>query len=89
LANNTDAKSSASTPPMGLEMSVSKVDDFLIGVFSVTPPIGGILTIEESQDLKNWIQVESFSGDGKPFSRVILPEKKESYYRLRLIDQSP
>ena len=89
LANNTDAKSSASTPPMGLEMSVSKVDDFLIGVFSVTPPIGGILAIEESQDLKNWIQVESFSVDGKPFSRVILPEKKDSYYRLRLIDQSP
>jgi hypothetical protein len=89
LTNNTDAKSSASTPPMGLEMSVSKVNDFLIGVFSVTPPIGGGLVIEESQDLKNWIQVESFSGDGKPFSRTILPEKKGSYYRLRLIDQSP
>ncbi|MDB4764282.1 DUF5011 domain-containing protein [Akkermansiaceae bacterium] len=89
LANNTDPKSSASTPPMGLEMSVSQVNDFLIGVFSVTPPIGGIIAIEESQDLKAWKQVESFLGDGKPFSRTILPEKKDSYYRLRLIDQNP
>ncbi|MDA7541189.1 hypothetical protein N8605_00885, partial [bacterium] len=89
VTNNTDLKSASSKPLMDLDVSVSKVNDFLFGVFSITPPIGGIIAIEETRDLKTWTQIETFAGDGQPFTRTILPERKDSYYRLRLIDQSP
>jgi uncharacterized repeat protein (TIGR02543 family) len=88
LANNTDLKSASSRPLMDLDVSVSKVNDSLLGVFSITPPVGGIIAIEETRDLKNWTQVETFSGDGQPFTKTILPSGKGVYYRLRLIDQS-
>ena len=88
VANNTDLKSASSRPLMDLDVSVSKVNDSLLGVFSITPPVGGIIAIEETRDLKNWTQVETFSGDGQPFTKTILPSGKGVYYRLRLIDQS-
>ncbi|MDA7894988.1 DUF5011 domain-containing protein [Akkermansiaceae bacterium] len=88
VANNTDLKSASSRPLMDLDISVSKVNDFLFGVFSITPPIGGIIAIEETRDLKTWTQIETFAGDGQPFTRTILPNGKGVYYRLRLIDQS-
>ena len=88
VANNTDLRSASSRPLMDLHVSVSKVNDSLLGVFSITPPVGGIIAIEETRDLKTWTQVETFSGDGQPFTKTILPSGKGVYYRLRLIDQS-
>ena len=88
VVNNTDLNSASSKPPMDLGISVSKANDLLFGVFSITPPVGGIIAIEETRDLKTWTQIETFAGDGEPFLKPILPSGKETYYRLRLIDQS-
>ncbi|MDB4501511.1 DUF5011 domain-containing protein [Akkermansiaceae bacterium] len=88
IANNTDLKVSTSSPPMDLQIKMTKTDDFLFGVFTITPPVGGIIAIEETRDLKTWTQIDSFVGTGAPFTRTVLPTGKGVYYRLRLIDQS-
>ena len=88
VINATDLKSPFSSPPMGLTFSVSKANGFLFGVFLITPPIGGIIAIEESRNLRTWSQIDSFVGDGQPFTRTVLPSGEAVYYRLRLIDQS-
>ncbi|MGC6456814.1 MAG: InlB B-repeat-containing protein, partial [Akkermansiaceae bacterium] len=88
VANNTDLNGPSSTPPMDLELRVSKTDSLLFGVLTITPPVGGIIAIEETRDLKTWTQIDSFAGTGATFTRTVLPSGPGVYYRLRLIDQS-
>lgn len=88
LANSSDATSAASKPSFGLNIELTDFYGIPTVDFHVTPPLGGVILLEESSDMKQWDAVEFFFGDGVPFT-TIGPRSTQPnvFYRLNLIDQ--
>ncbi|PDH28675.1 MAG: hypothetical protein CNE95_06145 [Puniceicoccaceae bacterium MED-G30] len=90
LTNQTSPTSSASTPQMGLAMEISEYASSLSVDITVQSPVGGLLAIEQSENLQDWTSIELFEGNGRTISRVFPREDNASaFYRVRLLDQTP
>ena len=60
LTNQTSPTSSASTPQMGLAMEISEYASSLSVDITVQSPVGGLLAIEQSENLQDWTSIELF-----------------------------
>ena len=79
----------SSQPNLTLEMALSDINGLPALKFETSPIVGGLITIEQSSDLKTWAPVVFFNGEGVAYeTTVIRPPASKSVYRLKVLDQT-
>jgi hypothetical protein len=89
VANKSAPLVANSKPNLALEMALSDINGLPTLKFKTSPIIGGLITIEQSFDLKTWAPVVFFNGEGVAYeTTVIRPPAGKSAYRLKVLDQT-
>ncbi|MDA7883737.1 leucine-rich repeat protein [Akkermansiaceae bacterium] len=89
LANKSAPLVASSQPNLTLEMALSDINGLPALKFETSPIVGGLITIEQSSDLKTWAPVVFFNGEGVAYeTTVIRPPAAKSVYRLKVLDQT-
>ncbi|MDA7658122.1 immunoglobulin domain-containing protein [bacterium] len=89
LANKSAPLVASSQPNLTLEMALSDINGLPALKFETSPIVGGLITIEQSSDLKTWAPVVFFNGEGVAYeTTVIRPPAAKNAYRLKVLDQT-
>ncbi|MDA7664878.1 leucine-rich repeat protein, partial [Akkermansiaceae bacterium] len=89
VANKSAPLVASSQPNLTLEMALSDINGLPALKFETSPIVGGLITIEQSLDLKAWTPTVFFNGEGVAYeTTVIRPPAAKSVYRLKVLDQT-
>jgi hypothetical protein len=89
VANKSAPLVASSQPNLTLEMALSDINGLPALKFETSPIVGGLITIEQSSDLKTWAPVVFFNGEGVAYETTIIrPPAAKSVYRLKVLDQT-
>ncbi|MDA7502565.1 leucine-rich repeat protein [Akkermansiaceae bacterium] len=89
VANKSAPLVASSQPNLTLEMALSDINGLPALKFETSPIVGGLITIEQSFDLKTWAPVVFFNGEGVAYeTTVIRPPAAKNVYRLKVLDQT-
>ena len=88
-ANKSAPLVANSQPNLTLEMALSDINGQPVLKFKTSPIVGGLITIEQSFDLKTWAAVMFFNGEGVAYETTLIrPPAAKSAYRLKVLDQT-
>ena len=89
VANKSGPLVANSQPNLTVEIALSDINGLPALKFETNPIVGGLITIEQSPDLKTWAPVVFFNGEGVAYeTTVIRPPAAKSAYRLKVLDQT-